>query len=152
MNGFDILIAVISLFFIIRGWIKGFILEFFHLLAIFISLFLSFKFYILLSKFFLKYVNYGKEFVNISSFLIVFLASYLVIFLIRKYLLPVEKISLLKIIDKILGAITGFLISAMVTYGIGYLIMFFYKPLVIQHSKIFPYYEKVLKILFEKLA
>ena len=152
MNGFDILIAVISLFFIIRGWIKGFILEFFHLLAIFISLFLSFKFYILLSKFFLKYVNSGKEFVNISSFLIVFLASYLVIFLIRKYLLPVEKISLLKIIDKILGAITGFLISAMVTYGIGYLIMFFYKPLVIQHSKIFPYYEKVLKILFEKLA
>jgi len=78
----------------------------------------------------------------------IFFANYIIIQLIKTYLFPIEKIKILSLIDRIVGAFAGFLLGIIITYGIGYCITLFYNPLIVQNSKLFPFYEKIVKFLF----
>ncbi len=154
--GFDILIIIITLFFIIRGWIKGFIEEALNLLLIIATLYLSLKLRIPMAKFLDTLI--GTFYVNkILGFVVLVLGFSLISAILKKYLLqPLQKVEFFSMFDKILGAFTGFLLGCLVVFGISYFVMFFLDPTILQKSKIFPIYDKifnfVLKIIHHEIA
>ena len=146
---FDILITAITLFFIIRGWIKGFIEEALNLILIILTIYLSIKLNNPVSQILNKLV--GKFYFNkLVGFIILILGFSLISLILRKYLIePLKKIKFFVMFDKILGVCTGIIISVLITFGISYFVMFFLDPVILQKSKIFPYYDKVFKFLLQ---
>ncbi len=147
--GFDILIIIITLFFIIRGWIKGFIEEALNLLLIIATLYLSLKFRIPMAKFLDTLI--GVFYINkILAFIVLVLGFSLISAILKKYLLqPLQKVEFFSMFDKIFGAFTGFLLGCLVVFGISYFVMFFLDPTILQKSKIFPIYDKFFNFILK---
>ncbi len=147
--GFDILIIIITLFFIIRGWIKGFIEEALNLLLIIVTLYLSLKLRIPMAKFLDTLI--GTFYINkILAFIVLVLGFSLISAILKKYLLqPLQKVEFFSMFDKIFGAFTGFLLGCLVVFGISYFVMFFLDPTILQKSKIFPIYDKFFNFILK---
>ena len=147
--GFDIIIIIITLFFIIRGWIKGFIEEALNLLLIIVTLYLSLKLRIPMAKFLDTLI--GTFYINkILAFIVLVLGFSLISAILKKYLLqPLQKVEFFSMFDKIFGAFTGFLLGCLVVFGISYFVMFFLDPTILQKSKIFPIYDKFFNFILK---
>ncbi len=149
--GFDILIIIITVFFVIRGWIKGFIEEVLNLILIIMTIYFSLKFRIPMAKFFDKLI--GAFAINkLLGFVVLILGFSLISTILKKYFLqPLQKVEFFSIFDKIMGSIAGFLISCLIIFGLSYFIMFFLDPTILQDSKIFPFYENIFKFILKMI-
>ncbi len=106
MNAFDIVIAVITGFFIIRGLFRGFIKEFFSIIGVFVGYFAAARYYAGIASLAPDDII-NPAYVPIISFLCIFTIIYIIISVlgvIIKYLL---KITILGWVDRLFGALSG---------------------------------------------
>ncbi len=106
MNTFDIVIAVLIAFFIIRGVFRGFVKEFFSIVGVFVGFLGAMRYYERLAALITGEII-NPAYLPIVAFLVIFAVVYFIISVsgvIIKYLL---KITLLGWVDRILGAISG---------------------------------------------
>lgn len=105
MNGVDVVVLIILVFFALRGLLVGLIKEVLSLVGLVLAIFVSLKFSDLMS-FYLKGIN-DPLILKVLSILILFVLviflTQLVIFLIRKALKP----TFIGIIDRLLGLLLG---------------------------------------------
>ena len=114
MNAFDILITVITGFFIIRGLFRGFIKEFFSILGVFAGFFVATRYYGAAASLIPGDIL-NPAYLSIVGFLILFIFVYFIISVlgvIIKYLL---KITMLGLVDRAFGAIAGTFKGVLIT-------------------------------------
>jgi len=105
MNGVDVIVLVILLFFALRGLLVGLIKEVLSIVGLFLAVFISLKFNDYMS-FYLKGIQ-DPLILKVASILILFILviflTQLVIFLIRKALKP----TFISVVDRLLGFLLG---------------------------------------------
>ena len=114
MNAFDILFALITGFFIIRGLFRGFIKEFFSIIGVFAGFFVATRYYGAAASLIPGGIL-NPAYLSIVGFLILFMLLYFIISVlgvIIKYLL---KITILGWVDRVFGAISGTFKGVLIT-------------------------------------
>lgn len=114
MNYLDILLALLLLTGLVRGFIKGFIFEVAVLGALFLGLYLAFKFADLANPYVLKVISVNAQTLHTVSFFVMFLAVGVGVFFLAKLFEGLVKIAALGMFNKIAGAIFGMLKYALV--------------------------------------
>lgn len=122
MNIVDIVLALILLYGIIRGFFRGFFAELASLIAFVAGIYGAIYFSHFLSDFLTPRVSWNIQFVHLIAFAITFILIVFVISLAGKFLTTVANFAALGIINKLLGAVFGFIKVAFITSVI---IMFF---------------------------
>ncbi len=113
MNSFDILIAVITGFCMVRGLFRGFIKEFFSIIGVFAGFFAATRYYGSIASLISGEII-NPAYLPLVAFMVVFTLIYLIISVlgvIIKYLL---KITILGWVDRVFGAISGTLKGALI--------------------------------------
>ncbi len=114
MNFIDIVILIILLFGLIKGVVRGFVLQLFSLLGILIGIYVA-KMYIgTLTYIIIQWVEIEEMYAKPIAYLLIFCVIILAAHLIAKLLDKSIKISLLKWINNLLGAVLGILKYALV--------------------------------------
>ncbi len=143
INGLDIIILLVYVFFIIRGFNNGFISTFITLIIILASIYVAINSPLLLKN--IPYFHTEQDtmiIVIISFFICLFLGLYLK----YKLLKPLDSIKIFYFLDKFLGALLGMLKATLIVFGICYILMFFSNTVFVKNSKLFPYVEKYSSI------
>ena len=109
MNYLDIIISLLLLYGLFKGFSNGLIKEITGLVGLIIGVYVAIKFSVYLEPEIENYIKDYKEFVPIVSFVILFLVSILSIRSVGYVLDKFTKALSLGIISKFLGAIFGFL-------------------------------------------
>lgn len=122
MNIVDIVLALILLYGIIRGFFRGFFAELASLVAFILGIYVAVYFSYILSDFLAQRVSWNIQFVNLVAFAITFFIVVFLISLAGKFLTTAANFAFLGIINKLLGAVLGFIKVAFITSVI---IMFF---------------------------
>lgn len=113
MNPIDILIIAITAYSLVMGIFRGIVRELSSLVGAIVGFFLANAFYTGISKYMSEWIS-DKDYLNILSFLVLFSIVFIVFNLagvIIKYLLKKTELNW---IDRILGAVLGFLKGALV--------------------------------------
>mmetsp|Transcript_13606 Transcript_13606/g.6728 ORF Transcript_13606/g.6728 Transcript_13606/m.6728 type:complete len:179 (-) Transcript_13606:226-762(-) len=112
MNTLDIIIISILIFFIVRGFFRGFIKELASIIGILGGLYSAYVYHIPLSNQISKWVS--SNYLNILSFLLIFIIVFVLINLIGTIIRHILKALLIIWVDRIfgvaIGAIKGILI------------------------------------------
>lgn len=151
-NFFDLLCGVVILLFGIWGFFRGFIETVLGFIALFGSLLLSWLFYRPLGASLIG-VGVDEKVSYVLAFIIIFIASFLVIKIIEHFLKLIKNISLFNSLDRILGILAGGLngflvvVVAIVILG-GFLGLFFDVKGVLTDSVFFQLSEVVFKFVF----
>jgi len=158
MNIVDIIVVVIILVFIIRGYLKGFVNEVFSLLIIAGSLVASFLLYRPLSNITSNFLN-SKELSIFLSFIAVFVLTAIFLILVRNLFISLLENLNLTDIDSLLGLVIGFIKGGLI---LTFVLMFFaFRNILktadlIRSSYFFPYFEKsysfLLLVLPERIS
>lgn len=122
MNTVDVILAVILLYGLIRGFFRGFFAELASLIAFIAGIYVAVYFSHILSDFLTERVTWNINFVNLIAFAITFILVVFVISLAGKLLTQVANLAMLGILNKLIGAVFGFLKVAFITSVV---IMFF---------------------------
>ena len=109
MNVFDIIIAALLLFGLVRGIMKGLFIEVASLVALIAGVYGAIHFSYFTSNFLKEYVSFQKEYISLASFAITFVVIIVAITLIGKVLTRIANFASLGIINKILGGVFGVL-------------------------------------------
>jgi len=109
MNYLDIALSVILLFGLIRGFLKGFFVEVTSLVALAAGIYVAINFSFFIGNFLADRVNWGERYVQIAAFVITFVVVVLFISLLGKILTTIAESASLGIVNKIFGAVFGFL-------------------------------------------
>ena len=140
ISGLDVIILLIYIFFVVRGFNNGFFSTLITLLIIALSLYAAINLpHIVLSKLPGAFTDNDDLYATIITFVLFFLLG---LYLKFRLLKPISNFKLFLIIDKGLGAILGFIKGTLVVFGICYILMFFSNSLFVKKSKIFPYIEQ----------
>ena len=107
MNILDIILAVILLFGIVRGFKNGFFVEVTSLVALALGVYGAIRFSYFAGDFLKDKVNWPEKTVQIVAFAITFLIIVLLISLIGKLLTKIADLAALGILNKIAGAAFG---------------------------------------------
>ena len=116
MNIFDIIIAALLLFALVRGFMKGFFAEVASLVAIIAGVYVAIH-YAHYLEFYLgnsDSISWSNETNSIVAFAITFLVVVIVIIFIGKMLTKIADIAALGMLNKLLGAIFGALKIALI--------------------------------------
>ncbi|UJH90269.1 CvpA family protein [Antarcticibacterium sp. 1MA-6-2] len=122
MNTVDVILAVILLYGLIRGFFRGFFAELASLIAFIAGIYVAVYSSHILSDFLTERVTWNINFVNLIAFAITFILVVFVISLAGKLLTQVANLAMLGILNKLIGAVFGFLKVAFITSVV---IMFF---------------------------
>ena len=110
MNIFDIIIALLALFVVYKGFKRGLVLELSGLLALFLALFIAYNFYDIVSDDYLStYVDWSNELLDLSSFILVFVGVAIIINLIGRLVTKLLDIAALSLFNRLLGGLFGLL-------------------------------------------
>src|SRR5210317_2561518 len=107
MNVFDIVLAALILFGIIRGLMKGLFVEVASLVALIAGIYGAIHFSNFTAEFLMDYVDWDKKVVNITAFAITFVIIVLAISLAGKALTKLADFAALGLLNKLLGALFG---------------------------------------------
>ncbi|MDY7395944.1 CvpA family protein [Aureibaculum sp. 2210JD6-5] len=107
MNTLDIILAALLLFGLVRGFMKGFIVEIAGLAALALGLYGAIHFSHFASGYIENNVSWNEKQVQIASFAVTFLVIIIAISLAGKLLTKVADIAALGIFNKILGGLFG---------------------------------------------
>ncbi len=146
INGLDIVILLVYIFFIIRGFNNGFFSTLTTIIVIGASIYFAIKMPAYLYK--VPYIDSDIDvrILTIFSFFIFLLFG---LFLKHKLSNFFDNLKLINFLDKFLGAILGFVKGTLVVFGICYILMFFSNSVFVKNSKIFPYIEKYSSIVIQ---
>ncbi|MDG1037338.1 MAG: CvpA family protein [Polaribacter sp.] len=109
MNVFDIIIAALLLFGLVRGIMKGLFIEVASLVALIAGVYGAIHFSYFASNFLKEYVSFQQEYISLASFAITFVVIIVAITLLGKVLTKIANFASLGIINKILGGVFGVL-------------------------------------------
>ena len=109
MNVFDIIIAALLLFGLVRGIMKGLFIEVASLVALIAGVYGAIHFSYFVSNFLKEYVSFKQEYISLASFAITFVIIIVAITLLGKVLTKIADFASLGIINKILGGVFGVL-------------------------------------------
>ena len=109
MNLLDIILAVLLLFGLVRGFMNGLFVEIASLLALIVGIFGAIHFSTFTATLFEDKVDWDDNYVSIVSFAITFVVIVVVIGLAGKALTKLANFAFLGLVNKILGAIFGML-------------------------------------------
>ena len=110
----DIILAVLLLFGLIRGFLKGFFVEVASLIALVAGVYGAIHFSNFAAEFLDSKVDWDEKYINIVSFAITFVVIVLAIALAGKALTKLANFAALGIVNKLLGSVFGFLKIAMI--------------------------------------
>ena len=108
MNAFDIMIAIIFGFCMIRGFFRGIIKELSSIIGVLGGFYAAYTYYRVLAGYMTKWTS-GFEHTNIICFLIIFLSVFVTISILGLFLKYILNISFLGWIDRICGTCFGFI-------------------------------------------
>lgn len=110
----DIILAVLILFGLIRGFMKGFFVEVASLVALIAGVYGAIHFSNFVAEFLETKVDWDEKYINIIAFAIVFVIIVLVIALAGKALTKLANFAALGILNKLLGGVFGALKIALI--------------------------------------
>ncbi|MBE7641311.1 CvpA family protein [Salegentibacter sp. BLCTC] len=122
MNTIDIVLALILLYGLVRGFFRGILAEIASLLGIVAGIYGAIHFSYILSDFFAENMNWDSEYVNLIAFAITFILIVFLISLAGRILTKVAGFAALGIVNKLLGGAFGLL---KMTFIASVIIMFF---------------------------
>ena len=134
MNFIDIILAILLLVGLVRGFMKGFIFEIAVAGALFLGTFAAFKLSSWLQPWVLKAGNMSPFTVNLICSLLMFTAVCVGIFFLSKLFTGLANMEAMGVFNKILGAIFGFLKYAFVIS----VLLYFFNLLDAKHNYISP--------------
>ncbi|MFY0688074.1 MAG: CvpA family protein [Cyclobacteriaceae bacterium] len=113
MNYIDIFFGVFFILTAIKGYSKGFVVELFSIIALFVGLFVAIEFTAPLAVKFFSDSQYF-EVVSVGVFLLIFIGFTIVINLVARVIKKVIDLSMLGMFDNVLGAVLGLLKFALI--------------------------------------
>ena len=117
MVALDIILIALMVFAIIRGLMKGFVMEIASLVGIVISIFVAKNFVETLLGWFVSIMGWQTEVNKMVSIVIVFLLSMLAVRFVAILISKVLKLAMLGWLDKLLGAVAS-LVKALLIMGV----------------------------------
>ncbi|MCF6212798.1 MAG: CvpA family protein [Flavobacteriaceae bacterium] len=124
MNTIDIIISVLLLFGLVRGFIKGFFIEIASLVALVGGLYGAMHFSFYASDILKTYVSWDEKYIQIAAFSLTFLGIIILVSLLGKILTKLMESIALGLVNKIFGAVFGFLKIALI---LSFILLFFNK-------------------------
>lgn len=124
MNSIDIIISVLLLFGLVRGVMKGLIVEVASLVALVGGIYGAMHFSFYASDLLKTYVSWDAKYIQITAFAITFLVIVILVSLLGKILTKIAKTIALGMVNKIFGGLFGALKIALI---LSIVIMFFSK-------------------------
>jgi membrane protein required for colicin V production len=134
MNYIDIILAILLLTGLVRGFLKGFIFEVAVFACFFLGSYAAFHFAYLLQPYLLKTGHMNPRTVSYVSSFLMFLVISVGIFFLAKLFTGLINIAALGIFNKILGALSGLLKYAFIIS----ILLYFFNPLDAKHNYIAP--------------
>lgn len=107
MTAFDIIVAIPLVWGIVRGFMKGVVIEISSILSLILGVYLAGKFSDKGAEFLLEKFNFTTPYLSLISFIIIVLIVIILVFLIAKLLERVVEVTGLDIVNKILGSAFG---------------------------------------------
>ena len=107
MNLIDLSIIAILGFGIIRGYLKGLIIEISGFFGIFVSFFIAGNIDTFISQQIIKYIDLNLDLINTISFIIIFVSCYLIIIFIARGFTKLAKIVYLGLLNSLMGGLFG---------------------------------------------
>ncbi len=150
LNLLDIVYIVIMFISILFGILRGFIKELFSIIFLILAVVLSILFYKDIGYFFKKFIN-NPEVANfagfVTTFLLILIAGIIITFLFKKLIV----IGPLKSIDRLLGALFGFVRAILICSILLFGIIAFPgdRKGIVRKSQFSPYIFKVIKVIME---
>jgi len=147
-NLLDMVFMVITFVSILIGFLRGFIKELFSIVFLILAVVLSILFYKDIGHIFLKFIN-NSEVANFIGFVVIFIsiiiAGITIIFLLRKVIV----IGPLKAIDRLLGAVFGFVRAVLISSIVLFAIIAFPgdRKGIVKNSQLSPQVFKVIKVI-----
>ena len=108
MNLFDILIIIILLYCLIRGIFRGLLKEMSSLVGVLGGFYAAYTYYNEVGKYLKKWIT-DPNYINILSFLLIFICVFLIISILGIIIKYVLKIVFLGWVDRVFGAVFGIL-------------------------------------------
>jgi membrane protein required for colicin V production len=115
MNPFDVLIAVINGFCLIRGIFRGLIKELSSIAGVLAGFYAAYSYYAYLAKLLSHYLSFSA-YSEIISFLVIFCAVFIIISILGVIIKYVSSISSLGWVDRISGAGFGLIKGLLITF------------------------------------
>ena len=107
MNYFDLAILILISFGILRGLLKGLIIEVSSLISLYIGIVGSITYSEYLSKLIINFTKWNETAVNIFCFILLFIAIVWSIMLTAKFITKILKIAYLGLLNRIFGGLFG---------------------------------------------
>ena len=108
MNVFDIVILVILLFGIVKGFMKGLFIEVASLVALIGGIWGAIHFSYFVGDFLEESVTWSEKKISLAAFAITFVLIIIVVSMLGKFLTKLADLAALGLVNKILGAAFGF--------------------------------------------
>jgi membrane protein required for colicin V production len=109
MSILDIILSVLLLFGLVRGFMKGFFVEIASLVALIAGVYGAIHFSYFAATFLESKVSWDEKYINITAFAITFVVIILIISLAGKALTKLADFAALGILNKLLGGVFGVL-------------------------------------------
>jgi membrane protein required for colicin V production len=155
MNAFDVIFFVALAYGLIRGLIKGFVVEVSGMIALILGVFGAFKFSSLLGNFLIDYVNWEPKIIQIVSFILLFIGIIYCISLLAKMLTKALQIVALGLLNRFAGGLFGVLkwITILCVFTLIYkevnTIVTLMPKTVLKESIFYPFLSDLGSILFD---
>lgn len=118
MNVLDIVLGILLLYGLIKGAMKGLFIELASLIAIIASIYGATHFSDYIGNYLSIYINWPSKYIKIIAFAITFIAILILVSLLGRALTKIAKFAALGILNKLLGAIFGFLKMAFIASAV----------------------------------
>lgn len=115
MNVIDIILGIILLFGLIRGVMRGFIIELASLVALIVGIYGAIHFRYFAFEFLQNQFDWDEQYIQLTAFAITFILIVIFVLLIGKLLTKLVGAIALGIVNRILGGLFGILKMAFIT-------------------------------------
>jgi len=110
----DIIVLIPLIWFTVKGFTKGFIIELSSLAALILGIYLAYFFSNITASFLQNTMNFTSKYIQPVSFILTFVIVVVLIFILAKLLEALIKTASLGVFNKLLGAVFGFLKIAII--------------------------------------
>lgn len=114
MNTLDIILAICFIPALIRGISKGFVEQAAALVAFFLSVWMAFRFSTLAADWLRPVLEVSETVLNVVAFVAILVVVSIAMVLIGKLISKFIKVAMLGWLDKLLGVLFGFLVTALI--------------------------------------
>lgn len=157
MNTVDIILSLFLLYGLVRGFFRGFLAELASLVGIVAGIYGAIHFSHFIANILANFIDWEQQYINLLSFAFTFVFIVFLVSLAGKMLTKVAAFAALGIVNRLLGAVFGFVKSAFVASVI---IMFFkatnerieiIEQETLENSVLYPSVEKIAPIILPSI-